>query len=357
MNLTEAKDTYVQRKRAMGLDYSTTAKTLQSFVEPIGNIPLERVTAREVLAFLDRAKISPATWNQKYCLLRCFFDYWMARAEIEVLPMPVKRKVERRQFVPYIYTQTEIRALLKAVPLALSNTRCRYDSHCIRTLLIFLYGTGVRPGEATQLLVDDLDLRRDRLTIRAKLSRPSRTIPIGPDLKRLLGEYLSSRQPQKAGNRRLFLTKASNELNSDSVHDIFERVRKIAGIIRHDAKLQPRINDLRHTFAVHRIAGWIKHGAHVNRMLPALSVYLGLNGYGAIDRYLMLTPERFRTQLAKLSPHPRRGKKRWRDDPELMQFLAQLAKGPSPSRSVQPMTLLPAGTSRAERVRTGRHGV
>lgn len=357
MNLTEAKDTYVQHKRAMGLDYSTTAKTLQSFVEPIGNLPLERVTAREVLAFLDRAKISPVTWEQKYCLLRCFFDYWMARGEIEVLPLPVKRKVERRQFVPYIYTQTEIRALLKAVPLALSNTRCRYDSHCIRTLVIFLYGTGVRPGEATQLLVDDLDLCRDRVTIRAKLARPSRTIPIGPDLKRLLGEYLSSRQPQKAGNRRLFLTKASNELNSDSVHDIFERVRRIAGIVRHDAKLQPRINDLRHTFAVHRIAGWIKHGAHVNRMLPALSVYLGLNGYGAIDRYLTLTPERFRTQLAKLSPHPQRGKKRWRDDPELMQFLAQLAKGPSPSRSALPMALLPAGTSRTERVRTRRKNV
>ena len=341
----------------MGLDYSTTAKTLQSFVEPIGNLPLERVTARLVLAFLDRAKISPATWEQKYCLLRCFFDYWMARGEIEVLPMPVKRKIVRRQFVPYIYTQTEIRALLKAIPFALSNTRCRYDAHCIRTLLILLYGTGLRPGEATQLLVDDLDLHRDRVTIRAKLSRPSRTIPIGPDLKQVLGEYLSSRQPWKASNRHLFLTKAGNELNSDSVHDIFERVRNIAGIVRHDARLQPRINDLRHTFAVHRIAGWIKHGAHVNRMLPALSVYLGLNCFGAIDRYLTLTPERFRTQLAKLSPYSRRGRKRWRDNPELMQFLAQLVRRPSPSRSARLMTSLPTGTSRAEPVRTRRQGV
>ena len=148
MNLTEAKDTYVQRNRALGLDYSATAKTLTSFVEPIGSLSLERVTAREVLTFLDRAKISPATWGQKYCLLRRFFDYWLARGEIEVLPMPVQRKVQRRQFVPYIYTQTEIRALLQAVPLALSNTRCKYDSICIRTLLICLYGTGVRPGEA-----------------------------------------------------------------------------------------------------------------------------------------------------------------------------------------------------------------
>lgn len=357
MNLTEARDTYIQRKRALGLDYSSFAKTFKSFTEHIGNLPLERVTAREVLAFLDRAKISPATWEQKYNLLRGFFGYWLARGEIEVLPMPVKRKVRRQQFVPYIYTQTEIRDLLKVVPLALSNTRCRYDSHCIRTLLIFLYGTGVRPGEATQLLVDDLDLRSDSVTIRAKLSRPSRTIPIGSDLKRLLEEYLSSSQRRQGGDRHLFLTKAGQELNSSSVQGVFERIRKIAAIVRHDVKLQPRINDLRHTFAVHRIAGWIKHGAILNRMLPALAVYMGLTGFGATDRYLSLAPERFRTQLAKLSPGPRRGGKRWRDNPELMQFLAHLAKGPSPSRSARPMALLPGRTPSANQVRTRRQGV
>jgi integrase/recombinase XerD len=357
LNLTEARHTYIQHKRALGLDYSSSAKTLKSFTAHTGNLTLERVTAREVLAFLDQVKISPATWEQKYNLLRGFFDYWLARGEIEVLPMPVKRKVQRRTFVPYIYTQTEILALLRAIPLALSNTRCRYDSHCIRTLLIFLYGTGVRPGEATQLLVEDLDLRRDRVTIRAKLSRPSRTIPIGSDLKRLLGEYLSSTHRRQAGDRHLFLTKAGKELNSCSVQGVFERVRKIAGIVRHDVKLQPRINDLRHTFAVHRIGGWIKHGAILNRMLPALAAYMGLNGFGATDRYLSLAPERFRTQLAKLSPRPRRGGKRWRDNPELMQFLAQLAKGPSPSRSAQPMALLPGRAPSMNRVRTRRQRV
>jgi integrase/recombinase XerD len=353
LNLTEAVDAYVQRKRAMGLDYTASARTLKSFVEPIGNLSLERVTAHEVLAFLDRAKIAPATREQKYNLLRGFFDYWLARGEIKVLPMPVKRKVQRRTFVPYIYTQTEIRALLKAVPLALSNTRCRYDSHCIRTLLVFLYGTGVRPGEATQLLVDDLDLRNNRVTIRAKLFRPSRTIPIGSDLKRLLEEYLSSSERRQREDRHLFLTKAGKELNSCSVQGVFERIRKIAGILRYDVKLQPRINDLRHTFAVHRIGSWIKHGAILNRMLPALTVYMGLNGYGATDRYLSLAPERFRTQLAKLSPRPPHGGKRWRDDPELMRFLTQLAKGSSASRSAQPIARTPG----ANQVRSRSQGV
>ena len=63
--------------------------------------------------------------------------------------------------------------------------------------------------------------------------------------------------------------------------------------------------------------------ADLNRMLPALSVYMGLTGLGTTEKYLTLTPDRFRTQLLKLSP--KRGKKRWRDDPELMRFLSQLS--------------------------------
>src|ERR1700723_3595589 len=63
-------------------------------------------------------------------------------------------------------------------------------------------------------------------------------------------------------------------------------------------------------------------GADLNRMIPALSAYIGQVGLGSTDRSLSLTPERFRTQLDKLSP--RRGKKRWRENPALIGFLAEL---------------------------------
>ena len=100
-------------------------------------------------------------------------------------------------------------------------------------------------------------------------------------------------------------------------------MRKRAGVARHDdARYEPRIHDLRHTFAVHRLTGWFKHGADLNRMIPALSAYMGQHDLGAAERYLRLTPERFRTQLNKLSPKRRR--KKWRDDGALMKFLDDL---------------------------------
>ena len=60
----------------------------------------------------------------------------------------------------------------------------------------------------------------------------------------------------------------------------------------------------------------------LNRMLPALAAYIGQVGLGSTERTLSLTPERFRKQLVRLSPQRR--KKRWRDDPALMKFLAEL---------------------------------
>ena len=60
----------------------------------------------------------------------------------------------------------------------------------------------------------------------------------------------------------------------------------------------------------------------LNRMIPALSAYIGQVGLGSTYRYLNLTPERFRAQLDRLSP--RRGKRHWRDNPALMRFLSEL---------------------------------
>lgn len=104
----------------------------------------------------------------------------------------------------------------------------------------------------------------------------------------------------------------------------FRKLRRLAGIQRYDGAIyQPRMYDLRATFAVHRLTSWLRQGADLNRLIPALSAYIGQCGLGSTERYLKLTPERFRNQLVKLSPeHPRR--KRWREDRDLMRFVDRL---------------------------------
>ena len=72
----------------------------------------------------------------------------------------------------------------------------------------------------------------------------------------------------------------------------FARLRRIAGVERHDGSyFQPRLHDLRHTFAVHRVTEWYRQGADVQRLLPALSTYLGHVNLSGTQRYLTMTPE------------------------------------------------------------------
>lgn len=76
------------------------------------------------------------------------------------------------------------------------------------------------------------------------------------------------------------------------VEKSFQRLRGLAGVHRADSSsYQPRVHDLRHTFAVHRVMEWYRQGADVQSLLPALSTYLGHVNLASTQRYLTMTPE------------------------------------------------------------------
>jgi hypothetical protein len=54
---------------------------------------------------------------------------------------------------------------------------------------------------------------------------------------------------------------------------------------------QPRLHDLRHTSAVHRLVRWYREGKDVQTLLPQLSVYMGHTNLAATQVYLSMTPD------------------------------------------------------------------
>jgi len=324
MKLLEGVQTYVDGKRLGGAGYAKGIQSLTSFCRHAGNVSLSSITEHQVTSFLDGPRTSAITWRLKYNLLRNFFLFWVARNAVPTLPMPPPRPPLVTTFVPYIYSRTQIRLLLSTVRSSQKRYACKTDARTLRTFLLFLYGTGALVGEARRLLREDVDFKRRITIIHSTRFNRSREIPIGSDLYKVLRRYhITNHRKDKMNAPHFFLTKEGNALKERSVGQTFERLRRIAGVVRNDgARYQPRMHDLRHSFAVHRLTAWIKRGADLNRMLPALSAYIGQVGLGSTDRYLSLTPERFRTQLDKLSP--RRGKRRWRDNPALIRFLTEL---------------------------------
>jgi hypothetical protein len=131
------------------------------------------------------------------------------------------------------------------------------------------------------------------------------------------------RNRKKYTGSSFLVTKYDQPIRIAAASKHFEKMREIAGIRRYDgASFQPRLIDLKFTFAVHRITSWIRNGADLNCMLPALAAYMGQTGLGSTERYLALTPARFQKHLDKLSPGRR--KFHWRNDKNLMTFLSSL---------------------------------
>jgi integrase/recombinase XerD len=75
----------------------------------------------------------------------------------------------------------------------------------------------------------------------------------------------------------------------------FRILRSRIGIRRSDrAYFQPRLHDLRHSFAVHRLVAWYRQGADVQLLLPKLSTYLGHISLAETQHYLTMTPDLLR---------------------------------------------------------------
>jgi integrase/recombinase XerD len=111
-------------------------------------------------------------------------------------------------------------------------------------------------------------------------------------MQELLSRHLRSTGRQNPPLGHLFTTKTGAPIQGQTVDLSFKRLRRLAGISRQDVTTyQPRIHDLRHSFAVHRVTEWYRAGADVQQLLPALSIYLGHTELKGTQRYLTMTPE------------------------------------------------------------------
>jgi integrase/recombinase XerD len=321
VTIGECAKRYVDRKRAQGLKFHKGQQMLRSFRRFLGDRELSEVTPAQVELFLSGPKTSTATWRHKYLCLRLFFEFWRARGELREVPLPQIRRPVPQLFVPHIYSRRQIELLVRA------TRKCRPPGSMIawrtlRTFIIFLYATGARVGEARILKSEDVQLRKARVRFLNGRFGRTRCIPIGEDLTKLLQRYDDSVAGQRLGET-FFVTRDGGSINDVTLGKAFQKLRRTAAVESWSSQVHPpRMHDLRHTFAVHRLMEWNRQGADLQRRLPALAAYMGLVGVTAAERYLSLTPDRFREHLAKLSLGKRT--KRWRCDTKTILFLERL---------------------------------
>jgi integrase len=163
----------------------------------------------------------------------------------------------------------------------------------LRAVLLLLYGAGLRLGEAIRLDVGDVDLDEAVLTVRQTKFFKTRLVPLGKDLAQVLIDYRQycNRPPRRGGERPFFRMRNGERIEQFAVERAFRRLCTIAQVSRQGgARRQPRLHDMRHTAAVHRLIAWYRRGADLQYLLPRLATYLGHKDLSGTQHYLTLTP-------------------------------------------------------------------
>lgn len=295
MKLNQLITQYVAFRKSLGAKFEGNETVLCTFSRVVGEgRHIGNVKPREVAAFLNGRGPVTRHWHRKYIVLRGFFRYALSRGYLSasLLPTTVPKLPER--YKPYIYSREELRRLLDGIALT-QTPDFQMEAYTFRTLLFLLYGAGLRDGEALSLNLEDVDLQEAVLTIRNTKFYKTRLVPLGGDLNHLMTEY--AKQRKKAGHSQsadapFFVTRLGTRLPLYLLQRGFRRLRAQAGVRRDDgARYQPRLHDLRHTAAVHRLTTWYREGKNVQRLLPLLSTYLGHVDLVSTQLYLTMTPE------------------------------------------------------------------
>jgi len=187
-------------KRALGRPYQRAElmlRSFQRFAQAYANKAGKRRGGKKrislegvIRAWLSRPSVrKPVTAGLELGLLRHLCLYRRRRDRGGFVPEQAWAPQTESPFSPYVFSHAEIRQLLDAA----SRHRGRNIwAGVLRTLLLVLYCTGLRFGEAVRLRMCDVDLEKRVLFIRESKGK-SRVVPFGTDLAGELRTYLRDR--------------------------------------------------------------------------------------------------------------------------------------------------------------------
>lgn len=237
------------------------------------------------------AHLSPNTRINRLCVLRRFCRY-LSYFDRRTCIVHSSFAPRRTRPTPHIYGRQDIRRIMAAArqlgppgslrPVVAVN------------LIGLLYTTGLRIGEALNLTLQDVDLKRRVIEVRQGKFGKSRYVPLSSSTARHLTKYLRQRRAagfSTAPAAPVFLNIIGTRHGHPGFVTLFLELLRSLGLHGPKGQRGPRIHDLRHTFAVHRLLAWYRQGANLATKLPLLSTYLGHSTLTGTEIYLQATAQ------------------------------------------------------------------
>jgi integrase/recombinase XerD len=301
-NLREAVHDYLTLRRSLGFKLHEAGKLLLAFATFMEYRHASYITPQLARAWAQQpSTVQPAEWARRLSVVRTFARHRSATDPRTQIPpeglLPYRPKRAR----PYLYSDQEIRDLLRAALSLPARGGLRpWTYHCLFGLLSV---TGLRIGEARNLELQDVDLSTGVLTVRGAKFGKSRLIPIHASTRRVLADYLAGRSRRWAAqpvSSYVFVSNWGNRLDGGEIHRTFYTLSQRIGLRSPRDRHGPRLHDFRHRFAVMTLLRWYRSGEDVERRLPFLSAYLGHAHVSDTFWYLSAWPELMREAMSRL---------------------------------------------------------
>jgi len=236
------------------------------------------------------SRLTAASRAHRYSALRVLGRFLAEQHPQPYVPGPVPGLTS--SFRPHIYSPTEIQALLEEAAHLRRVGSLRPRTFV--TLIGLLYCTGIRVSEALALRLADVDLDEGLLIIRNAKFHKSRAIVLQPDVKQALAAYFKARHQnnhREDPEAPFFVNEWRRPCSYGTVVATFLDIARRTGIRGAPNQRGPRLHDLRHSFAVHRLLAWYRDGGDVHARLPLLTTYMGHVCLISRQVYLNITAE------------------------------------------------------------------
>ena len=279
---------------------------------------LDAGAVREFLDHLEKKRGNEiATRNNRLAAIRSFFAFVGAEEPSltdhcrRICDVPLKRAPVRP--IPYL-EQDEMQAVLAAPDRSTAAGRRDY------AVVLFLYNTGARVQELTNVRAADLDLARPPQVLLRGKGKKERICPFWASTAHVLRGLLAEATISAGSDRRIFLNAQGDPLTRFGVDYILKKhAHRAAEAVPSLARKRVSPHTIRHTAAVHMLNA----GVDVN----VIRSWLGHADLRTTNVYAEINLATKRKAIEACAPAGANGRSRrpsWKRGRDLLAWLEQL---------------------------------
>ena len=284
---------YIKYMQSQGYKYEAGIQQLKALDEYFRTNRFTNIEITEEIAinFCKRRneKESANTIYKRQHIIKSFALFLQSQGYNNIYVYNYEYIKEKSMFQPYIFTDEEINKIFNYIDNTdlqeVLNIRDLNFNQNTRMLLKLIYCCGLRKSEALYLKLNDVDINKGTILIRESKNYCSRIIPISNSLVLELKNHIKS---NIFTNNDYLFTKSNGKIYDKHFSEKFKLILKQLNIATETGN-NPRLHDLRFTFAVKALEKMQEEGQDVYCTLPILSVYMGHKNVKSTEYYLKYT--------------------------------------------------------------------